>query len=176
MSTISVQNIEGYNSVSLSQLGSVNAASFRANSKSFFGYELLAGPTYFPTPAATITVTNIPGGYHELVIMIGGLRHDAPNAAYQILETSNNNGSTWHTGPDRLGDSSANGNTQTNRMMMLNANGDLGSGCIVFGTYGSWYSRYGNSRNWQSPTNAIRLSMNAGTILANVAIYGLKAV
>lgn len=178
MSTLSVQNIDGVISLGTSNLsipGIMSAGSYVANSKPSFGVETLVEPVYFNTSAASVSITNIPTGYHELIIQVAGLRHDAPNNAYMILETSNNNGSTWHTSADRVSDSTANGNMISNRITMLNANGDLGGGCFLYSYYGGWYSRYGTVRNQIAPTNAMRLTMNAGNIVScNIGITGIK--
>lgn len=173
MSTLSVQNITGI--LNLNQVGTINAAVLQANSKNVYFYELISPPTSVGT-GTTFTYTNIPPGYHELRIEIGGLSHLDTNPAYIVFDTSNNNGSTWQTNNDRM---SLTLTPITSNLAcsikVTNASGLVGKSQLNEGTWGGYYSRWGAVRNDIAPINALRFSMNAGNFQSGTtALYGLK--
>lgn len=172
MSTLSVQNITGI--LNLNQVGTINAAVVKANTRDINGWSMLAPATSIGT-GTNFTYNSIPPGYAALGIMIGGIRHNHSTDAYLIIETSNNNGSTWHTGTTRISDTLGTTSNTVTFLEMLNADGSFGEGMMITGSWGLWYWRFPSVRNNIANISDARVSLNGGSFLAGtIALYGKK--
>lgn len=171
MSTLSVQNITGI--LSLNQIGTINAASLKANTRDVNGWEMISPPTSLGT-GTTYTISNIPPEYNDLRVVYGNLSHSSVNPAYIQVETSNNGGTVWHTGPIQMGQAGSPGANVTSYVEMINTGGELGTSMYSFGMYGTYYYRHTARTDIAAVTN-IRLSMNAGNfVTGTAALYGKK--
>lgn len=182
MSTLQVANVwlesTGTNKIGYRNDGRVYIESANGvflNSQQIYPWEVLSPKT--SVSGATVTISNIPPGYDDLMIAYGSFKHNSSNPAYLKLEVSNTNTSTWETvaGGDQITFDWNSAQTETGRILLFNANGAYGQGMGFVDLIGLYSWIYSNVKHYITPVSAIRLSMNAGSIISgNVTVYGMK--